>query len=313
MLAAASPAAAQGDGATNEIVVSAQRSGAPMWTIETPRGAVILVGEVKAIPKATPWFPDRLEQATAGAERVILGIQPKVSPGDVLRIIFAGGKITKLPKGTTASDYLDEAQLGRLAALEQRYDKDYSEGSFLMTSFDILARRIGFTRDIGKDATDIVKTAARRARVPAEPVGTVRGEDMLDSLAAVPPETHLPCLDAAMRAAEAGPGLVERRGADWRASAIPALMANPLEIALGRCWPWADQEMGGELRGQWLAAIEGAMAVDGVTLAVVPLRVLAEPDGVLDQLDRRDVIISGPLWRSASDAAPMAGTATQDR
>ncbi len=100
-----------------------------------------------------------------------------------------------------------------------------------------------------------------------------------------------------MSATEQGPGLVERRGADWRAFDVPAVMANPLEIALGRCWPWADQEVGSVLRGQWTDAIGRAADAEGVTLAVVPLRVLAEDDGVLDQLVRRGFDPSGPDWR----------------
>jgi hypothetical protein len=101
-----------------------------------------------------------------------------------------------------------------------------------------------------------------------------------------------------MAATEQGPELIARRGADWRAYDEPAVMANPLEVALGRCWPWADQAMGAELRGQWVEAITGATDAEGVTLAVVPLRVLAEPDGVLDQLERRGLTISGPAWRT---------------
>jgi hypothetical protein len=139
--------------------------------------------------------------------------------------------------------------------------------------------------------------AARSAGIPAEPVGTLRGEDMLDSLADAPPASHLPCLEAAMRATELGPDLIEQRGADWRAYDVPAVMANPLEVALGKCWPWADQEVGGELRGQWTDAIYAATDGAGVTLAVVPLRVLAEADGVLDQLERRGLDIVGPAWR----------------
>ena len=41
----------------------------------------------------------------------------------------------------------------------------------------------------------------------------------------------------------------------------------------------------------------GARPLEGVTLAVVPLRVLAERDGVLDQLERRGLEIAGPAWR----------------
>ena len=51
------------------------------------------------------------------------------------------------------------------------------------------------------------------------------------------------------------------------------------------------------LRGQWTTAIYGATAAEGITLAVVPLRVLAEHDGVLDQLERRGLDIAGPAWR----------------
>ena len=268
-----------------------------MWTIETPRGTILLVGEIAAVPKATPWRPDRLDAATRGARRVILGTRPKVSPGDILRMVFAGGKITRLPGGSEAADYLDERQRSRLASLEAHYGQDYARRSFLMTSFDLLARRLGFNRDTGADASDVVRRAARRARVPAEPVGTVRGEDMLDSLADAPPASHLPCLDAAMTAVEQGPALIARRGADWRAYDVPAVMANPLEIALGQCWPWADPAMGSVLRGQWTDAIYRAADAEGVTLAVVPLRVLAEEDGVLDQLERRGLDISGPAWR----------------
>jgi len=297
LLAASSGIAAQDTAPQSEIVVEAQLSGAPMWTIATERGTIILVGEIRNVPKSTPWFPDRLEAATAKAQRVILGTRPKISPGDILRIIFAGGKITRLPKGTVAADYLDEAQAARLAALSERYDEDYSKRSLLMTAFNLLTEQLGFNRDTGRDAAEVVERAARRADVPAEPVGTVRGEDMLDSLAAAPPETHLPCLDAAMDAAEQGPELVERRGADWRNFDVPGVMANPLEIALGRCWPWTDAEVGGELRGQWTDAIDNAASAEGITLAVAPLRVLAEDDGVLDRLVARGFEVEGPAWR----------------
>lgn len=297
LAAAASGAAAQEGEAAEAIVVTAQRSGAPIWTIETARGTILLVGEIVEVPKSTPWRPERLEDATARAQRVILGTKAKVSPGDVLRLIFAGRKFTRLPRGTQAADYLDDAQRARLAALEARYGQDYSQRSLLITAFDLLARRLGFTRDTGTDASEVVRKAADRADVPTAPVGTVRGEDMLDSLAAAPPEAHLPCLDAAMAATEQGPALIAQRGSDWRAYDVPAVMANPLEIALGRCWPWADEDMGPVLRGQWVEAISGATGAAGITLAVVPLRVLAERDGVLDQLERRGLSIAGPAWR----------------
>ncbi len=295
---ASSAAVAQETSPTpNQIVVTAQRSGAPMWTIDTDAGTIILVGEIRAVPEATPWRPDRLEEATAESGRVILRARPKISPGDILRLIFRGGRFTKLPDDTVASDYLDEAQRARLAALEEQYDKDYDRGSFLMTAFDLLARRLDFDDDTTDDATEVVEEAAEDADVPITRPARFRGEDLLDNLAEADPASHIPCLEAAMTATETGPSIIEQRGADWRRYDVPAVMANPLEIALGQCWPWADPELGEEIRDIWTGAIADAAASEGVTLAVVPLRVLAEEQGVLDQLEGRGFDIFGPDWR----------------
>lgn len=293
------PAAAQeaAPDAAEEVVVTARNSGAPMWTVRTESGVVLLVGEMRNVPKATPWYPDRLERAADGAQRIILGTKAKVSLGDILRLIFAGGKLTKLPDERVAADYLDATRLARLRALEARYEQDYNRRNFLITSFDLLSRRLAFSKDTGDDATDVVRKAARRGDIATRPVGEVRGEDMLDNLFAASPETHLPCLDAAMAAAEIGPEIVTARGKAWTGFDVPGLMANPLETALGRCWPWTDNQLGAELRGQWVAALDEAVKQPGVTLAVVPIRVLAEEGGVLDQLKARDLDISGPRWR----------------
>ena len=304
--AAAAPLAAQDRPAaapsSSEIVVTAQRSGAPMWTIDTASGAIILVGEIRAVPKSTPWQPDLLEEATAEASRVILRAQPKFSPGDVLRLIFRGGSFTRLPGRTVAADYLTGPQRARLAALEDAYDRDYDRGSFLMTSFDLLARRLDFDDETTDDATEVVEEAAKDAKVAIIRPERFRGEDLLDNLAASDPRAHIPCLEAAMRATEAGKGIIAERGRAWRGFDIPAVMANPLEIALGQCWPWADDELGDEIRAQWAGMIETAARDTGVTLAVVPLHVLAEEGGVLDRLDARGYPIAGPDWRPEGGA-----------
>jgi len=302
-VSAASVPIAEADGTVtpNQIVVTAQRSGAPMWTIDTDNGTIILVGEIRAVPKSTPWQPERLKEATAEAQRVIIRARPKFSPGDVLRLIFKGGSFTKLPDKSVAADYLDEAQRSRLAALETEYDKDYNRGSFLMTAFDLLARRLDFDDETTKDATEVVRKAADKADVPIDRPERFRGEDLLDDLAAADPASHIPCLEAAMSATEAGKDIIEQRGEDWRKFDVPAVMVNPLEIALGTCWPWADSELGEEIRGLWTDKIAGAAGSESVTLAVVPLRVLAEKDGVLDQLEARGLVISGPDWQAQGD------------
>ena len=297
-LAIHAPAMAQDPkGEVNQIVVTAQRSGAPMWTIDTATGTVILVGEIRAVPKSTPWQPDLLEEATLEADRVILRAQPRFSPGDILRVIFRGGSFTKLPGKAVASDYLDDAQRARLAALEAHYDVDYDRRSFLMSAFDLLARRLDFDDETLDDATKVVSKAAKRAKIDIQRPERMRGEDLLDDLAAAPPESHIACLESAVSATEAGAQIIERRGEDWRSHRVGAVMANPLHIALGSCWPWADDDLGPEIRQQWIDMIAAAASSDGTTLSVVPLRVLAEKGGVLDGLEQAGFTIFGPDWR----------------
>lgn len=295
----AAPLAAQDDPAPsdNAIVVTAQRSGAPMWTVTTATGTVILVGEIRAVPKSVPWEPVRLEEATREADRVILGARPKISPGDVLRLMFSGSKFTKLPDKTLASEYLAPDQWTRLQALGTAHGEDYSRQSFLFTSFEMLRKQLRFNKDTARDASDVVKDAAEKADVPITRAATLRGEDIIDNLADAPPAAHIPCLSAAMDAVEAGPDIVEARATNWRRYKIPAVMANPLESALGQCWPWADETLGSELRTIWVDRIAEASGSTGTTLAVVPLRVLAESGGVLDQLDARGFDIAGPPWK----------------
>lgn len=293
-LAAQTPAPTESE---NAIVVTAKRSGAPMWIVETPSGTVILVGEIRAIPKSVVWEPARLEEATRAADRVILGARPKISPGDIFRLMFSGGKLTKLPEKTVASEYLDAAQWQRLQALGTAHDEDYSRQSFLLTSFGMLREELRFNRDTARDASDVVKDAAEKADVTITRAATLRGEDVIDNLFEAPPTAHIPCLVAAMDAVEAGPQIVEERATSWRRFKIPAVMNNPLESALGQCWPWADETLGSELRTIWVDRIAEASASKGTTLAVVPLRVLAEEGGVLDQLDARGFDIAGPPWK----------------
>lgn len=297
--AANSPVALQNVPAAeeHEVVVTARRAGAPMWTIETDVGIIILVGDLVKVPEATPWRPERLQAATASARRVILGTKANITVGDVVRILFSGGRLRNLPKNTVAADYLDPDLLERLRALEKRYGKDYARRNFLLTAFDLLQNRLRFDDDTTREASDVVRKAAGRANVPTRPVGVIRGREMIDNLFEADARSHIPCLRAAIGAVEAGPDFVTARGRAWTQFDIPAVMNNPVEAALGACWPWNGDGLGEELRAQWVQAIDEAAGQSGVTLAVVPLRVLAEQGGVLDLLSARRMAIKGPVWR----------------
>ena len=282
----------------DEIIVTARRSGAPMWEVTRGGSTILLVGAIQAVPAGVEWRPDALELATRQADRVYFPQRANVSPADIFRLIWRSRTLTRLPEGRTSADYLTPDWQARLDALEATYGEDWSGDSFLILSSELLSDRLGLRDRGNQEVGEVVRRAARRARVPVTSIGSVRGDVLVDDLLTRPPESWVPCVEASIAATEAGRAAVEARGLAWTRFDVPAVMASPVEAAMLQCWPWGDPALGTLLRGQWISAVEGALREPGITLAVAPLRVLAEPGGVLDDLERRGYEIVGPAWRA---------------
>jgi hypothetical protein len=283
--------------ALEDVVVTARRSGAPMWEVRRGDSTVLLVGEIRGVPAATPWRPDALEAATLRADRVFSGMRVQASFSDLFRLIWRSRTFVSLPEGKTTADYLPPEWQVRLSALEVRYDQDYSRRSFLISSEDLLTDRLRFDRATTDDAGDVVKRAARRGHIKIRAVDAGRGDELIENLLTAAPETFVPCMEAAIAATEAGPESLVARGEAWTKFRVPAVLASPLERALGVCWPWGDPSLGPQLKAEWVKAVNAGLGETGVTMAVAPLGVLAEPGGVLDQLEAQGLEIDGPVWR----------------
>lgn len=312
--AVATPRLAASQEATTEvepIIVAARRTDAPIWQIVQDDRTLILVGSISGVPRDLDWRPDALEAAARRSDRILFPQHGRASVSDVLRLIWRIRTIARLPNGTTTADYLDPEDQARLEALmaDQRNDRWRTE-SFVSLSIDLMSDRAGYQRRRTYGATDAIQQAARAARVPVRAVGTVRGDELIDNLITMPPQTYTPCLIAAMDAAEAGSVGERARIEAWRTRRIEDVMQAPVEKALNLCWPWGDPEIAPLLRGQWVDAVNQALSEPGVTMAVVQLRVLAEPDGVLDQLQNQGFEIEGPDWKATPPESQPASQPT---
>ena len=293
---AAGAVAAQQEDRVEDIVVTARRAGAPMWTVERGGSTVILVGSIQGLPRDFQWRPEALEEATGRADRILYPPYVRVSSGDFMRLLWRSRTITRLPEETTSADHLPAGLQARLeAVMVGERNEDWRRRSFLLTSEDLL-KRAGL-RAGGRDADAVIRRAARRGGVAGEAVGFVRGDEIIDNLITQPPSAYEPCMAASIGAAEAGTGLFAERADDWRSLRVAEVIANPLDVALGQCWPWGDPTVGPQLREQWLTALSTALNAPGVTLAVAPLRLLAEPGGVLDGLEAEGLDVRGPDWK----------------
>ena len=286
---------AQEEDRVEDIVVTARRAGAPMWTVTRGDSTVILVGSISGVPRDFAWRPEALQAATARAQRVLYPTEGRASMSDMLRLVWRIRTITTLPEGTTTADYLPPDLQARIEGLMAEENPRWRTQSLIGLGFDLLEMAGRERRSSG--ATDVVRRAAREARLPGEPVGIIRGDEMVEGLISNPPAQYIPCIAVAAAAAEAGPdGAVERLEA-WRSLRVADVLANPLDQALNLCWPSGDPEIAPALREQWRTATQTALAQPGVTMGVAPLRILAEPGGVLDQLEAEGADILGPDWK----------------
>ena len=291
---------AEAPASVDDIVVVARRAGLPIWTVDRGDSTVILVGSISGVPRNYEWRPEALEQATLRSQRVLYPIEGRASPADVLRLIWRIRTITRLPDGRTIADYASPELMAQLEALHAgERSQNWRREPPLIQSLDLMDRT-GLERR-GRAVVGVVSDKARRARIPGDAVGVVRGDELIDGLLTAPPETYLACLAMTVEAAQAGPEGAAKRLDDWSHLRVAAVLANPLDQALNLCWPSGDPEVAPMLRQKWLEATDQALGQPGVTLAVAPLRVLAEPDGVLDRLEAAGLDPRGPEWRPVGE------------
>lgn len=281
-----------------DIVVSARRSGLPMWTVRRgDEGVLILAGLIREAPRDFSWQSQALEQAVGRVDRVLLPQEGRASAGDVLRLIWRSRSIVQLPQGTTVYDYMPFEDAARLEALKADDRNDnWRRTSLLLNAMDLIQTTVGARQSRDPEVVRTAERAARRARITTHHIGVVRGSELIDTLISAPPQTHMQCLEAAMQVAEYGPTAVADRATAWAALDVPAVMASPVDLAMDVCWPWGDPEVRPRARQEWVNAIGTAIADDGVTLAIAPVRTLGEPGGVLDQLVAAGFEIDGPAW-----------------
>ena len=284
----------------DEVVVLARQSGAPMWTVTRGDSTLILVGSIRAIPRDVTWRPDALEQAAAKADLILLPQEGRASFSDILRVIWRARTIGRMPEGQTTATWLSPDYQARLEALMAgERSQNWRIQSLLFTGLELMQDKAGFRAGgEAQDAVDVVRRSGRRARIDMRPVGTVRGDELVESLITAPQTVHVPCVERAIAAAEAGPESSRDRALDWRAFRVPEVVNSPIEQALNVCWPWGDPEIAPQLHQQWAAAVETAMISPGTTMGVAPVRLLAEEGGVLDSLEARGFEVVGPEWRT---------------
>lgn len=299
-LASAAPAqkAAVDRAQVEDIVVTGRRSGAPMWIVRGDTTTLVLVGGINGITKTTHWDPAALTEALRKADRVMFpqSYALTASPFRAIGWIAKWNSMGSLPKGQTLTSLAGPEAARRLAALRagNRVRADYDRRHPLHLAMDLRERAKGDV-DYGRNVADYASRAAKKHKLAeVVPIQRSKAKPVVKDLFASTPQEHLPCLEAALTLAEAGPAAIQARSDAWAARRVRDVLASPADPVYEHCWPggiFADREV------QLLPQMKRLLAEPQITVAVLSLRTLAERDGLLDGLEAAGFDIQGPGWK----------------
>lgn len=299
-LASAAPGQNRADdrAQVEDIVVTGRRSGVPMWTVRGDTTTLILVGGINGVSKTTHWDPAALTEALRKADRVMFpqSYALTASPFRAIGWIAKWNAMGSLPKGHGLSAIAGAQTMRRLAALRARgmVRADYDRRHPLHLSGDLRDRAKGDI-DYGPNVADYARNAARKHKLAeVVPVERSKAKPVVKDLFASTPEEHLPCLEASIAVAEAGPAAVQARSDAWAARRVPEVLASPADPVYQICWP---SGIFAERQADLLPQMKRLLAEPEVTMAVLSLRTLAERGGVLDGLEAAGFDIQGPAWK----------------
>jgi hypothetical protein len=298
-LASSAPAQRPADdrAQVEDIIVTGRRSGVPLWTVRGEQTTLVLVGTIEGVSKTTNWDPTALTAALRKADRVVFPQSHAftASPFRLVGWLAKWNAMGSLPKGQSLGAIAGPDVMRRLAALRARgaVRGDYATRHPLHLAND-LKERATTGIEFGRSAGDYVRRAVKEYKLDLVPMERSKARPLVKDLFASTPQEHLPCLEAAIAVAEAGPAAIQARSDAWAARRVPEVIASPADKVNAHCWPTAEiVEPGAELA----AEMKQLLAEPQVTVAVLTLRSLAEPGGILDELEAAGFDIQGPVWK----------------
>jgi hypothetical protein len=282
----------------DEIVVTAQRTGVPVWRVTSPTTTLVLIGSIEGVAKDTRWDAGALTEALRMADRVMFPsmVGVSASPLSMVGYLIKWRKQETLPRGQSLAAMLSPAEFQRLLALQKRgllkagFERKHPL-HLSMALRNIAEGKGGY----GPSASNYVRQAAKKYKIRMVPIATVQAKGLAKDFFNTPPSAYLPCLMDSIALVEAGSGAVKARSDAWAQRRVQAVLASPAEQVQESCLPPAfNAHKPRDLRTD----MRKLLGEKPLTVAVVELKTLARPAGILDSLQAAGYDIRGPRWKN---------------
>lgn len=285
------------DASAEQLVVTARRTGIPVWRVTGPRTSIVLIGSIEDVAKGTKWDPGALATTLRQADRVMFPGQVgvAVSPFSMIGYYVKFKRMATLPKGQSLAQMLTPAQYQRLVALKNRgvLKAGFERSHPLHLSIALRRGALGkggFAPGVGRYVSQTVK----KHKIKTVPIRMIKAKPLVKDFFATPPREYVPCLMASVALAEAGPEANRARSQAWAQRRVPDVLASPADRVYDVCVPPALEATA---RPDLQPQIRTLLTQPQLTVAVVGLRSLAEHGGVLDDLSAAGFQVSGPQWK----------------
>jgi len=277
------------------LVVNAASGGPAWWTVSSGEAKVYVLGVPSGLPKGQSWSTAKLEFRLKGANALILPPTARANPIKAAAFFLFNRK--PFQSRGPMEDSLPPTLRARFVAARTGLGK--SAGRYAGWKPGVAGMMIGGdfrdTLKISfKQPDDQIAALAGRAHVPTRKVASYDVLPLLKNMASLSDAAHQACLTDSLTEIEAGRDRVLAASAGWARGDVKAALSA--ERGFDKCIAsvpgmsaYIDRSI-----ADTSAAIGGALARPGRTIAVVPLRLLLARDGVLERLRARGFKVDTP-------------------
>jgi len=296
-----------------DVLVTGQQAGPGLWQVSDGEHDLWILGTLAPFPKSVVWHAPQVESLLTRAQAVIGPPEARVSVGAFrgLLLLPTWLRVRHNPDGQTLKDVLPADVYAHWTQLKARYlagDNGVERLRPVLAAQALYERAIARSDLSGDDPVwKQVTVTARKHGVAILPVQVVTKFDdpklALNQWQQLPPPAEAKCFARTLDNLERDVSLLRRRANLWSVGDVDALRELEDVDPDAPCMdlvrsiaslndPFLSLQR--KMNESWLAAATAALAANRTTVAVLPLRKLLEPDGLLQRLRERGLTVNPP-------------------
>ena len=301
------------DDAIDEVVVSGEQPGPPLWKISKGDHVVWVLGVLTPLPKKMTWRSREVESVIARAKEIIA---PETISANIgffrgMRLLPAAMRARRNPDGAELRQVLPPETYARWSALKTRYignDKGIESWRPMLAGFELYEKAVdksGLTRS--NVIWPVIRKLAKKYDVPIKEmkikvdVNDPRG--LIKDFTEMPRESDIACLTATLERLETDLEPMKQRAAAWAVGDLETLQRLQSRTQEATCLdavtsvPRLQEEYAkvqARAFAEWVSIVETALAHNDVSLAVLPMTALLNRTGRLTQLQSKGYTIEAP-------------------